>query len=125
MSDFTPVPGVWYVDRSYIDADLDIWYLYAPHRPGTDEATYPWWSNDTLEWEKEAPVDRLEVLHNPHPPTRTEWLVLDGDEQWSAFDDYETARQQVDSYDGSFSEDHIRLGKRQVTETEWQEVTDV
>lgn len=70
MSEFTPIPGVW-----YIDPVEDVWYLYAPPRPEDGNPSYPWWSNDTQAWETNVPVDRLEVMFNPHPPTRTELAV--------------------------------------------------
>lgn len=113
MNDFTPIPGVWYTDP-----ETDIWYLYAPSRGLSDKPTYPWWSNDTQMWEldDDVPVKCLEILHNPHPPTRTEW--------GARHEDYTIVLHRAENMEAAKAAkgSHESLCRRQVTE--WVEVDD-
>lgn len=120
----TPVPGVWYVDENGDE------FLYAPQFDGPCK----WFWRDGEVLRIGEPTGVFNELDNPHPPTRTEWAV-----SWYGADDYDQSKETFGENEERARARHRayllsgkalqggsprRLMRRQVTETEWQEVTE-
>lgn len=123
MSDFQPIPGVTYRVTHFGRQRL------ATFTPQAPEDFAPWVDLDGDWFQLEGDDKILGVAYNPHPPTRTEWAL-----SWYGADDADQSKEPFGENEAKARERHAaflknparpytrRLMRRQVTETEWQEV---
>lgn len=69
MTDFQPIPGVWYRinDPKAFPNDSDVAYL-----PRSEQDESPWIDADGGRWAFDN-ARIISIEYNPHPPTRTEY----------------------------------------------------
>lgn len=125
MIDFTPIPGVWYEDEEY-----DQW-LFLPASYGYSDAWFRrrnGYGSEVLELDRNRPRGKLTLVHNPHPPTRTEWAVCGKSRLTDTWVDMfiHGDRERVVEYFRRLSAqgERVQMFKRSSQVTEWVEVTE-